>query len=75
MWAGHNRAYDLLTPENCADLIEGMKAQGQQEFPAIVRRLRSAGQGMGPASQVRWPGAQATRGLVRTSLRANGSRQ
>ncbi|RYH01282.1 ParB/RepB/Spo0J family partition protein [Salipiger sp. IMCC34102] len=39
MWEGHNRAYDLLTAENCADLIEGMKAQGQQEFPAIVRRL------------------------------------
>jgi ParB family chromosome partitioning protein len=39
MWAGHNRAYDLLTPENCSDLIEGIKAQGQQEFPAIVRRV------------------------------------
>ena len=52
MWAGHNRAYDLLTPENCADLIEGMKAQGQQEFPAIVRRLRSAGQGTGPEFEV-----------------------
>ena len=43
MWEGHNRAYDLLTPENCADLIEGLKAQGQQEFPAIVRRLGGAG--------------------------------
>lgn len=39
MWAGHNRAYDLLTAENCADLIEGLRAQGQQEFPAIVRKL------------------------------------
>lgn len=52
MWAGHNRAYELLTPENCADLIEGMKAQGQQEFPAIVRRLRPAGQGTGPEFEV-----------------------
>ncbi|SEN53914.1 chromosome partitioning protein, ParB family [Loktanella fryxellensis] len=43
MWAGHNRAYDLLTPDNCADLIEGLKAQGQQEFPAIVRRLDGDG--------------------------------
>ena len=43
MWSGHNRAYDLLTPENCADLIEGLKAQGQQEFPAIVRRLDGPG--------------------------------
>ena len=39
MWTRHNRRYDLLTPENCADLIEGFKAQGAQEFPAIVRRL------------------------------------
>lgn len=52
MWEGHNRAYELLTPENCADLIEGMKAQGQQEFPAIVRRLRPAGQGDGPEFEV-----------------------
>lgn len=39
MWARHNRDYDLLTEENCRDLIDGIKAQGQQEFPAIVRRL------------------------------------
>ncbi|MGX9857127.1 ParB/RepB/Spo0J family partition protein (plasmid) [Limimaricola variabilis] len=52
MWEGHNRAYELLTPENCADLIEGMKAQGQQEFPAIVRRLRPAGQDDGPEFEV-----------------------
>ncbi|CUH85021.1 ParB/RepB/Spo0J family partition protein [Thalassovita mediterranea] len=44
MWDRHNRAYELLTPENCADLIDGIKSQGQQEFPAIVRRL-PAGQG------------------------------
>ena len=30
MWDRHNRAYDLLTEENCRDLIDG--------FPAIVRR-------------------------------------
>jgi ParB family chromosome partitioning protein len=39
MWEGHNRRYDLLDEENCADLIEGIKAQGGQEFPAIVRPL------------------------------------
>ena len=39
MWERHNRAYDLLTEENCRDLIDGIIAQGQQEFPAIVRRL------------------------------------
>lgn len=39
MWDRHNRDYALLTPENCRDLIDGIKAQGQQEFPAIVRRL------------------------------------
>jgi ParB family chromosome partitioning protein len=44
MWARHNRAYDLLTEATCADLIASIKAQGRQEFPAIVRRL-PAGQG------------------------------
>lgn len=39
MWEGHNRRYDLLDAENCADLIEGIRAQGGQEFPAIVRPL------------------------------------
>lgn len=39
MWDRHNRDYALLTPENCRDLIDGIKAQGQQEFPAIARRL------------------------------------
>ena len=39
MWARHNRDYALLTEENCRDLIDGIKEQGQQEFPAIVRRL------------------------------------
>ena len=38
MWSRHNRAYDLLTEENCRDLIDSLRAQGQQEFPAIVRR-------------------------------------
>lgn len=39
MWDQHNRAYDLLTEDNCRDLIDGIRSQGQQEFPAIVRRL------------------------------------
>ncbi len=39
MWARHNRDYALLSEENCRDLIDGLKAQGQQEFPAIVRRV------------------------------------
>lgn len=39
MWAHHNRRYDLLNETRCADLIEGFKSQGQQEFPAIVRRI------------------------------------
>lgn len=38
MWAGHNRAYDLLNEDTCRDLIDGIRAQGRQEFPAIVRR-------------------------------------
>jgi ParB family chromosome partitioning protein len=39
MWSRHNRDYALLSEENCRDLIDGLKAQGQQEFPAIVRRV------------------------------------
>lgn len=41
MWERHNREYGLLNEENCRDLIDGIRAQGQQEFPAIVRRLES----------------------------------
>lgn len=39
IWAYHNRRYDLLSETRCADLIEGMKSIGRQEFPAIVRPL------------------------------------
>ena len=42
MWARHNRQYDLLNAENCRDLIDGIRAQGRQEFPAIVRRTGEA---------------------------------
>lgn len=37
MWERHNRDYAALTAESCSDLIDGIKSQGQQEFPAIVR--------------------------------------
>ena len=40
IWEHHNRRYDLLDEQRCQDLIEGIKSQGQQEFPAIVRRVR-----------------------------------
>ncbi len=40
MWERHNRRYDLLNEQICADLIEGFKAQGRQEFPAIVRQIQ-----------------------------------
>lgn len=39
MWERHNRDYSLLSEETCRDLIEGIRAQGRQEFPAIVRRI------------------------------------
>jgi ParB family transcriptional regulator, chromosome partitioning protein len=39
MWEGHNREYAALDADNCADLIESMRAQGKQEVPAIVRRV------------------------------------
>lgn len=40
IWDGHNRDYEMLDEVACADLIESFKAQGRQEVPAIVRRLR-----------------------------------
>ncbi|WP_306753125.1 ParB/RepB/Spo0J family partition protein [Paracoccus actinidiae] len=49
MWSRHNRAYDLLTEENCRELIDSLRSQGQQEFPAIVRRLPV---GQGPEYEV-----------------------
>ena len=39
MWSRHNRRYDLLNEASCADLLESLRAQGEQEFPAIVRRV------------------------------------
>ena len=39
MWARHNRRYELLNEVSCADLIESLRAQNEQEFPAIVRRV------------------------------------
>ena len=40
IWEGHNRDYTALSEESCADLIESFKAQGKQEVPAIVRRVK-----------------------------------
>jgi ParB family chromosome partitioning protein len=40
LWSEHNRDYDKLDETRCADLIESFKAQGRQEVPAIVRRVR-----------------------------------
>jgi ParB family chromosome partitioning protein len=41
IWDGHNRDYAALTEETCADLIESFKAEGRQNFPAIVRRVEA----------------------------------
>ncbi len=43
LWSEHNRQYDLLNEVRCADLIDGFKSTGKQEFPAIVRRLEGEG--------------------------------
>ncbi|MBK1618425.1 hypothetical protein CKO42_08235 [Lamprobacter modestohalophilus] len=39
-WVHHNRAYDLLTEQRCADLISGFRSLGKQQRPAIVRSLQ-----------------------------------
>lgn len=41
LWAYHNRRYDLLNSDNCQDLLDSLRAQRKQEFPAIVRRLKN----------------------------------
>lgn len=40
IWDGHNRDYSALNEETCRDLIDSLRAQGRQEVPAIVRRLK-----------------------------------
>lgn len=40
IWAEHNRDYARLDETRCGDLIESLKAQGRQEMPAIVRRVK-----------------------------------
>lgn len=40
MWVRHNRLYDYLNEENCADLIQRISIEGQK-IPAIVRRLHN----------------------------------
>jgi ParB family chromosome partitioning protein len=39
IWEAHNRDYAALSEDTCADLIESFKAEGRQNFPAIVRRV------------------------------------
>ena len=40
IWEGHNRDYEALDEERCADLLDSLRAQGRQEVPAIVRRIK-----------------------------------
>jgi ParB family transcriptional regulator, chromosome partitioning protein len=40
IWKHHNRVYSDLNEENCHDLIDSLIAQGKQDIPAIVRRVR-----------------------------------
>lgn len=40
MWEHHNRTYELITEDNCRDLIDSIVAQGGQEQPAIVREIK-----------------------------------
>ena len=43
IWEGHDRQYDLLSIDDpkCLELVEGIKAQGRQEIPAVVRALKN----------------------------------
>ena len=44
IWERHNRNFDRLNEENCADLIESFISSGEQEIPAIVRPVNERGQ-------------------------------
>ncbi len=39
LWERHNRLYDLLTLEDCQDLVDSIRAEGQIE-PVVARKLR-----------------------------------
>jgi ParB family chromosome partitioning protein len=43
IWERHNRQYDRLNENNCRDLIDSFISAGQQEVPAIVRRVKGRG--------------------------------
>ena len=40
IWEGHNRDYAALDEHVCADLLDSLRAQGRQEVPAVVRRVK-----------------------------------
>lgn len=44
-WALHNRLYELLTPENCADLINSLRELGGQQEAAVVRERKDRNEG------------------------------
>ncbi|WP_240722854.1 ParB N-terminal domain-containing protein [Poseidonocella sp. HB161398] len=66
LWERHNRRPGLLDETSCADLIAGIRVQGRQEFPAIVRQVRQDG---GAVYEVI---CGARRHFAVTWLRANG---
>lgn len=39
IWSEHDRDYGALSTESCADLIDGFRRAGKQEFAAIVRKI------------------------------------
>jgi ParB family chromosome partitioning protein len=40
IWEAHNRDYTALNENLCGDLLDSLRAQGRQEVPAIVRRVK-----------------------------------
>jgi len=40
-WKYHNRTYQDLNQENCQDIIDGLRATGRQEIPALVRAIEN----------------------------------
>lgn len=41
VWSRHNRFYDRLNETRCRDLIDSIRTEGRQLYPATVRRLET----------------------------------
>lgn len=46
MWRRHNRIYELLSPDNCRELIDDIRGKETQHTPAIARPIKDDSDGI-----------------------------